>query len=502
MSALTRIRHRIGRAILGKQAEDTSLRRWDAAKTDRLNEAHFTGANGQHINNDISMYGQTMQARASRELSLNAIFQGIVRTHVVDVVGPNGPKLQVMSESKAYNDDLEGAFEDWALDCDAAGMMALPDFVSLWVLQLWPYGEYLFQKITDPAVDTDVRLRLNNINPPRINDPLGKQYDPNISMGVKRNKHGRPLSYFVAPPDDRYIVRFGEFDEVPASDMIHHFIPEQANQARGVPWIAAALQSLADIHEIDRDIMDAIRQAANFGAYLYTDHPDAEYISVNEQTTLERGTLKTAPPGWKLAQLTPQQPGTNVNAYLNDRMREAGAAANMPLLKIKRDASGHNYSSARFDNIGYWRGNDWLRASIERVALRRVVADFEREARAAGVIRGSRPARVRFSWRWAPSPYIDAEKEAKAAQIRLETKQATLKDVVIESGKDWEQHQEDLVEQAAFYKTIGGENDQTQPTNPAQKAARAFHSYIGDVVNEALRNMTMETPQNGKTTSV
>jgi lambda family phage portal protein len=496
MSALSRIRRSLGRAISGVGRETMSLRRWDAAKTDRLNEAHYNGANGQHINTDIATLGQTVQNRASRELSLNAIFQGIVRTHVVDVVGPHGPQLQVLSDSQDYNDDLEGVFEDWAIDCDAAGMMALPDMISLWVLQLWPYGEYLVQKITDPAVDTPIRMRLNNINPPRLNDPLGVQVNPDISLGVKRNKYGRAETYFVAPPDDRYIVRFGEYDEVPARDMIHWFVPEQANQARGVPWIAAALQTLADLHEIDRDIMDAIRQAANFGVVLWTDHPDSEYISVNESTTLERGTMKTAPPGWTPEQVTPQQPGQNVTAYINERKREAGASANMPLLKINRDASGHNYSSARFDDTGYWRGNDWLRAGFERNPLRRTVLDVEREARLAKLISGTRPKRVRFAWRWAPGPHIDQEKEAKAEQIALETEAATLKDIVIGRGKDWEQHQKDLLEQDAFEKKRGKTE---KPAQPEQKVARALGDYVNSIVVQAMRNLETE-PTNGQAT--
>jgi hypothetical protein len=59
--------------------------------------------------------------------------------------------------------------------------------------------------------------------------------------------------------------------------------------------------------------------------YWYTDHPDANYIEVNETTDIERRTQTTGPPGWKPAMLNPTQPATNYIAYRPSASRDGPA---------------------------------------------------------------------------------------------------------------------------------------------------------------------------------
>lgn len=474
-------------------AEPISLRRWDAAKTHRLNEQHWSNATGASLNSDLDSYLSTIRMRSAYEYNANAALKGIVATHVSDLVGANGPQLQVNSDDDAYNDALEALVFEWSKSCDASGSLRLADVVSLWVTQLWWAGEYFSQIINDPSVSSGVKMRLNNIDPKRIDSPIGaNSVDDKVVMGILRNEYGRPIAYYVLPPDDSMSASSLRTTTVRARDMIHNFIIDEPGQARGVPWIACALQTLADIHDLDHQIMDAMKAAAENGVILHTDHPDAEFVSANESTTLERGTMKTAPPGWKPFQMTPQQPGTNTIAYRDERLREAGAPANMPLLKIKRDASNHNYSSARFDALGYWTGLDWLRARIVGNSLNRCVDAIEREGQLLELLKDKRPANLRYEWRWPQRPQIDPLKEASAEELGLANNTLLLKDAVIARGKDYEQHMKDLEKEAVLLSKMTPKREVTEK----EKAQRNSRGLVADVLMQHLE----ETEKvNGKT---
>ena len=76
-----------------------SLRRWEAAKTSRLNSAHWSSATGTAVNADIETYVETLRNRCLYEAANNAFVDGVIEQFANDVLGKQGPILQVQSES-------------------------------------------------------------------------------------------------------------------------------------------------------------------------------------------------------------------------------------------------------------------------------------------------------------------------------------------------------------------------------------------------------------------
>jgi lambda family phage portal protein len=428
-------------------------RGWDAARTNRLNKAHWSRVTDQPIDYDLSGEQSILRARAQHEGRNNPIVEGVVRTFAEDVAGVNGPSMQVQSESSAFNDDLESLWADvmgapsadiQAADPDARldyrGQLRGVDFIPLWVRDLFATGELLGQFVYHEAPPGPLALRLQAIHPRR----LGGGYAPYVAdavMGIRQNAGGRPISYLIAKPMrlGGYDVLGSEFDEVPRRDILHDFLHLEAGQSRGVPWLSSSLPSVADLRDYDAQVLDAARAAADTGVYLHTDHVDAEYFELNAEIPFERRTTSTIPPGWKPMQIRSEQPAANYLDYRKEKMADIGRPVGMPGLLVRQDASGHNYSSARFDFQPYIRGltvvQGWLAARVLTPIVLRILT----EARLARLLSG-RPKRVSVRYTWPKPAQIDELKHANAVDVRLRNRTMTLSDALAEDGRDVETH--------------------------------------------------------------
>lgn len=440
-------------------SEDTplSLRRFEAAKTHRLNEAHWGDVTGKSLNADLITDLKILRQRCEFEASRNPYLAGVMETHVTDIVGSSHPVLQIQipgieklsdeaaAKAKEWIESAESLWRDWWSNPDINGQMSGPDLLRMGVRLCWTTGEFFWQKVTDKGARGPVKLRLNPIAARRVDSPLDGIGNPRIVMGVERNETGRPLRYFVQKGvDDASFASLSfDFEPIPAQDMIHFFEVEEPGQLRGVPWASTTLGTIADLRDYDHEVMDAARMAANYSIVLHTTHEDATYLEVNESADIERGQMVTAPPGWKPEQMRPEQPSTTYQSFRHERLRELGRPRNMPGMMVLLDSSGHNYSSARFDGQLYQRGNASTQSCLERRVLNGLVDDVLREGELAEFL-GRRPEGVRYVWTWPVPPHVDPAKEATAEEKGLKSGTLSLSAAMGARGKDWESHLEQL----------------------------------------------------------
>lgn len=398
-----------------------TLRRWEAAETTRLNLAHWAKAVARPINVDLKADLANLRARCAYEVANNPIVEGMISTHATDLIGHSGPTLQVQyeGEDREYEEQLEAAWLTWWEDVDRNGEVSGSDMLEQWIRMWWLTGEMLAQIVTEGEGD-EAKTKLLNLHPSRLSTPTSAVGDQKIVMGVERDKYGKPLKYHVTGADGQLA---SVPDPIDAEYIIHEFRRLEPGQARGVPWLACVLPTVADLRDYDAQVLDAARAAADHGVLLHTNHPDSEFfnMSSSESYDIERRRMVTLPPGWDATQMTPQQPSTTYGAYRKERHLDLGRPVNMPGMIVRLDSSGHNYSSARFDNQLYHRGNIKIEGWIERRILNRLVKLVEREARLAKEITAQRPPGVRNVWTWPVPPHVDPSKEAKAEQTRLES---------------------------------------------------------------------------------
>lgn len=419
------------RADLGSYAVDTdgaacelpsppAGRYFASAVVDRLNRNRVAGTAERDVNDDIREGLSTLRQRSQHEYESNPTVEGIVNTHSADMVGRNGPTLSIQSSSKRFSERVESAWASFWESPDVNGELAGSDFLNQAIIQEWLCGEWLW-KITDSGetpVKGESALRLYGIHPQRLETPTDKVQS--VDMGIERNKTGKPQNFWICNKDEsRPMYPSFDFEKIPAEQMIHGFRARLPGQARGWPRLASSLNTVGYIADYDDQVLDAARAAANHGVLLASEDPSSRYIDVNESVDMERGTVRTLPPGWMPHQLKPEQPTTKYSEYRGERHRDIGRPAGMPLMMVRLDSSGHNYSSARFDSQIYWKfitqHQDW----ICRRALSRLLGLIVAELRASGFVRV--PDRgYKAVWTWDPQPHVDPVKESEAVNIQLE----------------------------------------------------------------------------------
>lgn len=411
-------------------------RRWEAADTNRLNKGHWQLVHERSINLDLQEKLATLRARCAHEASSNPMVEGVIRTHTNDVVGPAGPSLQIQSSSPEYNEARERVWREWWARPDVNGKLCGADFLRLWVRSLWLAGEYLAEWTVDNKAAGPVKSRLLGLHASRLATPPGQTGGADVILGVRLDADGRPLGYWISkvPATGRDVST--EYEEKAAEKIVHGFERSEPDQVRGCPLLAPSLQVIADIRDYDDQVLDAARAAADQSVLLYSDHPDADFLPVNESEDFERRTTSTIPPGWKAYMVTPTQPSTRYVDYRHERMREIGRPVDMPLMMIVLDSRRYNYSSARFDGQGYARGLAAFQAWVASDTLGHLEEKVAREAQLAGALPEPPPGEIRREWNWPKRPHVDPQREANAERTRLENGTLTYTDALAAHGKD------------------------------------------------------------------
>ncbi|MCC7489968.1 MAG: phage portal protein, partial [Gammaproteobacteria bacterium] len=263
-----------------------------------------------------------------------------------------------------------------------------------------------------------------------------------------------------------------------ARSMIHYLRPDRPGQARGIPDITPALPLFAQLRRYTLAVIAAAETAADFAAVLYTDAPangEAESVEPMDIVELERRMATVLPGGWKLGQVTAEQPATTYGEFKREILNEIARCLNMPFNVAAGNSSGYNYASGRLDHQTYFKSIRVEQSHLEAVVLDRILAAWMAEAVLA---EGLLPQRLRMvgarfphQWFWDGHEHVDPAKEASAQATRLTSHTTTLAAEYARQGKDWETELRQRAKEAALMKELGltsPEAAQAAPQTPAQ----------------------------------
>lgn len=436
-------------------------RHWESAETTRLNEAHWSYAiqSDRPLNDWLSDQLTTVRGRTIYESRQNGTISGMVSTLADDVVGPDGPTLEIQSDNQAFNDAAEAVWHQWfqapTFRPNVSGAMLL----RLWVKNLPRCGEFLAQIATDQTADGPVKMRLRPKHARDLQTPLDSTGDGRFILGVQFETIDldRPLRYWFARSSNNGYST--EIEPWPVDLVIHEFMLEEEGQARGYPWLTPSLTPAADLRDYDDQVQDAARLMADQACLLYNQNPEEQWASP-EETTFERRTIKMAPPGWTPFLLNAAQPPVQYPDYRAERQREIGRPMSMPLMIMRLDASKHNYSSARFDGQSWARFVQFVQLFLSgteksRGTLNRLVDLVLAEARFAIPELRNRPPKVVYDWTWPVRPHVDPQKEGNATQIRLNTCQSSLTEERAAQGRSIDSLISSLVKEKEKFEKAG-----------------------------------------------
>lgn len=441
----------------------TGQRYFESAETTRLNQAHWQMADDVTVNVWLAAQLSELRKRSIYEHRQNPTVQGVVNTHADDIVGQDGPTLQVLSDNAAYNEALEQTWREWFAAPTPRPNVSGAAMLKLWIRSLWKCGEYVARIVTDETASGPVSMRVRPRHPRDLVSPAEFGADPNICCGIRFSPTtGAPTQYFLSRStvSGQSFAMLQNVETIPPDLMIHEFILDEEDQARGIPWLASSLAGSADLRDYDDQIQDAARSMADQVTSLYTEHPDAPYWAAPESMTIERRRIVMDPPGWKRYTAPATQPPVQYPDFRAEKHRDIGRPVGMPLLLVRMDASKHSWASARIDTTSYARAvagvQYWISGSeYSAGTLNRLVDLVATEARFTVPQLRSRPPVVRYHWTWPQVPIPQPEVEENANKTSLETGTRTLTEILAARKKTLETHIEERRREIEAFEAAG-----------------------------------------------
>lgn len=431
---------------------------YDIAETNRNNVNHWLNATDKSANAEASPeVRKTIRQRARYETRNNSYAKGIVQTKANDVVG-RGPRLQMLTDDKAFNRELEEKLHTW-LRAARIGSKLLQARSEIGIS-----GEALAVGITNPALRHPVKLDITMIEIDRLTSPWEKALtDDHMHYdGIDFDAAGNPAVYHILTrhPGDDGFAAFDEFYRLPANRVIHLFKRERPGQKRGVSEIAPGLPLFAYLRRLTLATVDAAETAANFSAVLTQAEGEA-IVNEDGETDdwpamdvldIERNAMMTLPYGMKMSQFRAEHPNATYAEFKRELISEAARCCGMPLGLALMNFSGYNYSSGRLDHQSYFREIRIDQHDMGLEACDPILSAFLQEAsRIPGFLTsqfllklmqltpGGYYEMLPHEWMWDGTEHVDPQKEANAQKIRLISGTTTKAHEFAMQGKDYEQ---------------------------------------------------------------
>lgn len=480
MRWLDGIARRFGYVRKGKRAS------FAAAEVGRLTAS--LRSETEFINTQLRYELRKLRARSRQAAQNNPFGRRFAQMVVDNVAGPQPFRLQGKVKlrsgkfDKVTNDKLESAWKEWGRPgCDLTGKWSWNTMQRLMTRTLAVDGEILLRKFRGPEygkhgyavqlVDVDRLWELKNEALPGGGA---------IHMGVEVNVQGKPVAYHLLKRKPSQWQNAGytyDFERVPAEDMLHIFVPESAEQVRGVPWMYAALLNLVHIGAFEEAAVIAARVGAAQMGFIQT--PDGtppsfgdgtDSASGHVQIDAEPGSFPVLPEGTVMQGWNPKYPDAAIEPFLKATLRGVSAGLGVAYHNLSGDMEGVNYSSARVaelderdawcsiqgfvcEHLVYPNFEEWLRMSLLTGGL------------PWGPERIDKLREVHFQgkrWQW-----VDPQKEVSANLAAIAGKVKSRTAVVAETGGDFE----DVVNELQMENEMLSEADMDPSTEEPKKPA-------------------------------
>lgn len=429
-------------------------RTWPAAEGGRFS-SHWNGVDSVPTPINYAIFNDLPQLRnrCEYEARRNPTITGVIETYIIDMIGEIGPTLQIQTDDAKFNDEAEAYWNNWWANPDLNGELSGVEWLAMCIRLLWTCGEHLTQIVGDP--DDQMRPKLLTVHPRRLG--ALSYWTIDSVMGVRRTPTGKPISYYIQDVNESNMWNLPlTIREIPARDVVHDFRRIEPGQARGIPWLATSLQTIADLYDYDLAVLDAAKMAADFSVVLHKKMEGARDrgVILNETTEIPRRSMFSLPPGYEASQIKAEQPGTSYLEHRSARMAELGRPVGMPLMMIQLDSSAHNYSSARFDGQVYQRGIKAVQGWTARRTLLRLVNLIVRDGVLAGQVKPY-AKNYKVEWTWPSMPHVDPAKEQAADHGAMEDGTQLVSQTLAKNGRTLETHFPALVKEIEQYKAAG-----------------------------------------------
>ena len=455
-----------------------ATRMYEAGRLNRMTQDWMTTY--ATIDSDIRTNIVAVRERARNMTKNDGIARRFLNLCIANVVGPNGFKLQmnVTERDKNYkllpdviaNTRIEEAWQEFIKreNCSLNGRHSFRSLCDQIISYRKIDGEAFLRIVYTKSMPHGIGIEI--IPTELIDEQYNEQLANGaaVKMGVELNKYRKPVAYYIKETDQASEVTSPGVGyantrrRIPASEVIHYFKQQWADQTRGMSDLAPSMVRLRHLSGYEEAAVQNARiTAAKMGFFSNkAGNPATEFVgdsvdaSGNIQLDVEPGKMNDI--GDKeFTPWDPTFPHAQHEMFVKTEGKMIAAGFNVSYASLSADLSEANYSSNRvglLDEREMWKIEQM--DFIEQV-LQPIFAAWLDSVLLMGILglpnakfdKFNKPVFVGRRW-----PWIDPAKDLEATRNELQLRIKSLYDVAGENGNDLEQIFADTAEVEALAK--------------------------------------------------
>jgi len=439
--------------------------------------------NPVHIDWIIQRFQRALVARSREQATNNDFMKAYIRLQRINIIGPHGIQFHSLAMKGGNRPDkrarlaVAAAWEKWGKvgNCDVTGTLSWLGVQKQACDTVVRDGEAFMQIVPGDDV-SPMGIALRMIDPQRC--PIeytmdgvsgGSNY---IRHGIEFNQYGRPVAYhFTDEITDRANVGYQyngrSYTRIPASEIIHLFVPEFPSQKRGLPWMATGLFRAKQTQAMeDAAVVNARVGAAKMGFIQFKDGTGPEYDGDDNELAIdaEAGTFPVLPSGAEFKEFAPQYPQGEFATFVKHLLHGFAAGGGVSYHSLTGDLEDVNFSSIRAGTLdereAHKEKQEWMREHLHervfavvfpRLLLASLVVDDN------GVALPASKVVALSAGRWQPRrwQWIDPAKEVNAAESWKNNLLTSPSQLIREQGRDPDQVFQEIGQDCRAMKAAG-----------------------------------------------
>lgn len=424
---------------------------------------------------------QTLRKRARAAVRNDPYGYSAIDRRVSNLIG-TGITPRARIEDAELRDLLHELWEYWVDESDADGLLDFYGQQALIARMVEESGEcFVRMRPRRPEDGLVVPLQLQVLAPEFV--PLAKtettRNGNRIKAGIEFDQLGRRVAYWMHrkhPGDSLDAGQYHQLVRVPASEVLHIFEPTEAGQLRGIPRLAPILLRLKSLDNYDDAVLFRQEVANLFAGFIRKPAQDSVIAPVDAITGgpvqpdadgftpmvgLEPGSIQELLPGEEVDFSDPPDAGNTYVDFMRQQLQAAAAGVGMPYELFTGDMREVN------DRVIRVVLNEFRRR-IEQLQFGVYVHQLCRPVRAAwldmAVLSGAvaladygTRRRAYLRTRWVPQgwAYIHPVQDVQSRQMEVAAGFTSRSEVVLRSGYDAEQIDQENAEDNARAERLG-----------------------------------------------
>ena len=417
-------------------------------------------------------------ARA-RDLSRNnSVVSGAIAKICRNVIR-NGLKIKSQIRNKnelneTLNKEIDDIFKTWSKlkICDYYGFDTFYTMQKNVLRLMYIDGDCFIRKIYDSSF---IKLGLPPLRMQIIeSDMIDLTVDGRLKNGNKakrgiefNNKDCVTAYYFysIHPSEG-----FPKTVRVPANDIIHIYIKNRPSLSRGVSSLSSIIMDMYDLNEYRRYEMIGAKVAASFGVFVKSNIPEVirgQNNSNNKKlpTYIDAGRIHMLPHGTEIQIASHNRPPSSYKPFVNNSLKFASTGVGMSYSSFSNDYTDSSYSSERSatleERLTYSELQDIIDEKlnapvwkwfIECLFLSNIInlPDFFNKKHIYSISYNC----LKPGWNW-----VDPLKDSKAAEIELQNKTNTRREILSAKGIDYDEFLEIIKREQQDFEILEKSNE-------------------------------------------